>query len=134
MTMTVWTTIMLPTFTVVALIGILTFRATKKANAKKNPATTAMLIPIVGALCAVMTGVFSLGLLFVRQYQRQDCLNRAGRSEKSYIQTQRLYNVIDEATHTTVYTSGELVPGQPSLRQSLEETLSPLAADDCPKV
>lgn len=61
------------------------------------------------------------------------CVFTADRSADGREQTEQLYDTIDEATGTTRFTSTPILPGQPSLRDSLDINLPVLDRADCPK-
>lgn len=93
----------------------------------------AWVAPLWGAgSCIVLVGG-GLAYYFNARLIYERCVTTAERSHGGREQTNQLYDTIDAATGTTKFTYEVIIPGEPSLRQALDDNLPVLDPNDCPK-
>lgn len=113
------------------LIGAATVHLTRSRGDRTTKAK--WVIPLWGGMSAalVIVPVAVWYVLSVDIYQQ--CRDRVDRTQPSRDQTIQLYDTIDEATGTEFYTAGQVIPGELSLRDALEQRLPVLDSSECEK-
>lgn len=89
--------------------------------------------PLYGGMaCLLIAAVFGT-IWFLGQRDYDACISKVERSKGNHAQTVQFYDTIDVLTGTTKYTSEPVLPGLPSLRDSLDLNLPLLDTASCPR-
>lgn len=116
---------------VATVILILVLTGWMQRRHGEAPTKAKYVIPLWGLGGAFVVAAVTVVWWYSATRDFDACTARVERSGGNRTQTEQLMDTIDEATGTDHFTSDPIIPGKPSLRESLDENLPVLSGADC---